>query len=85
MASNGKNMLNFNEDFIKNYDEESDEGFILEVDNDYPKTLHDLHSDLPVLPERMKINKFNKFVYNLYDKKIYAVHIKILKQKNIMV
>ena len=39
------------------------------------KTLHDLHSDLPVLPERMKIDKCNKLVCNLYDKKNHFVHI----------
>ena len=55
-----KNMLKFNEDFIKNYDEDSDKGYILEVDVEYPKNFHDLHSDLPFLPERMKINKCNK-------------------------
>ena len=53
-------MLKFNEDFVKNYDK----GFILEVDVEYPKNLHDLHSDLPFLPERMKINKCNKLVCN---------------------
>ena len=63
-----KNMSKFNEDFIKNYDEESGEGYILEVDVEYPKNLHDLHSDLPLLPERMKINKCIKLVCNLYDK-----------------
>ena len=62
-----KNMLKLNEDFIKNYDEDSDKG--LELDVEYPKNLHDLHSDLPFLPERMKINKCNKLVCNLYDKK----------------
>ena len=31
---------------IKNYDEDSNKGYILEVDVDYPKKLHDLHSDL---------------------------------------
>ena len=35
---------------IKNYDEECDEGYILEVDIEYPKKLHDLHSDVPFLP-----------------------------------
>ena len=62
-------MLKFNENFIKNYDEESNEGFILEVDIKYSKNLHDLHSDLPFLSERMKINKFSKLICNLYDKK----------------
>ena len=70
-----KNISNFNKDFIKNYDEDSDKEYILEVDVKYPKNLHDLHSDLPFLPERMKINKSNKLVCNLYDKNNYVVHI----------
>ena len=45
------------EDFIKNYDEDSDKGYILEVDVKYPKNLLDLHNDLPFLLERMKIDK----------------------------
>ena len=44
-------------------------GNIIEVDVDYPKKLHDLHSDLPFLPERMNINKCNELLCNLYDKK----------------
>ena len=55
-------------------------GYILEVDVKYPKKLHDLHSDLPFLPERMEINKCKKLVCNLYNKKKYAVHINSLKQ-----
>ena len=31
--------------------------------------LHKKHSDLPFLPERMKVNKCKKLVCNLYDKK----------------
>ena len=73
-------ILKFNEDFIKNYDENSDKGYIFDVDVEYPKNLHDLHSDLPFLPERMKINKCNKLVCNLYDKNNYVVHIRSLKQ-----
>ena len=38
-------MLKINEEFIKNYDEDSDKGYIVEVDVKYPKTLHGLHSD----------------------------------------
>ena len=29
-----------NEDFIKNYNEESDEGYFLEIDVQYPEKLH---------------------------------------------
>ena len=46
----------------------------------YPKELHDLHSDLPFLPKKMKIDKFKKLVCDLRNKKKYAVHIKLLKQ-----
>ena len=53
---------------LKNYDKDSDKGYILEVDVKYPKNLHDLRSDLPFLPGRMKIDKCNKLVCNLYAK-----------------
>ena len=84
-----KNISKFNEDFLKNYDEDSDEGYILEVYVEYLKNLHDLHSDLPFLPERMPINLFigvcsgkngKKLVCNLYDKNNYVVHMRPLKQ-----
>ena len=39
-----------------------------------------MHSDLPFLPERMKINKCSKVACNLYDKNNYVVHIRSLKQ-----
>ena len=34
----------FNEDFIRNYNEESDEGYFFENDVQYPEKLHDLHT-----------------------------------------
>ena len=58
-----------NEEFIKNYDENNDKGYIFEVDVKYPKKLHDLHSGLPFLPKRMKIDKCKKLACNLRNKK----------------
>ena len=69
-----------NEDFIKNYNENDNKGYILEVDVKYPERLHELHSDLPFLSERMKIDKCNKLVCNLSNKKKYVTHINSLKQ-----
>ena len=68
-----------NEEFIKNYNENSYNGYILEVDVKYPKKLHDLHSDLSFLPKKMKIDQCKKLVCNLHYKKKYVVHIKSLK------
>ena len=75
-----ENTSRINEEFIKNYNENSNKGYILEVDVKYPKKLHDLHSDLPFLPRRMKIDKCKKLICNLQNKKKYVVHIKSLKQ-----
>ena len=61
----------FDEDFIKNYDENSHTGYFLEVDIDYPKELFDLHKDLPFLPKSKKVNKVEKFICDIKDKKKY--------------
>ena len=47
----------FNQDFIKNYNEESGEGYFLEYDVQYPEKLHELHNDLPFLLGTKKIKK----------------------------
>ena len=75
-----KDLSKINEDFIKNYNQNNDKGYALEADVEYHKNLHDFHSDLPFVPERMKTDKCNKLVCNLYDKKSYVVHIRSLKQ-----
>ena len=64
-----RRYIKINEEFIKNYDENNDKGYILEVYVKYPKKLHDLHCDLPFLPKRMKIDKCKKLVCNLRNKK----------------
>ena len=41
--------------------------------------LNELHNNLSLLPERMKIEKFEKLVANLHDKTEYVIHIRNLK------
>ena len=62
-------------DFIKNYDEDSDAGYLLEVDIDYPKELHESHRDLPFLSIKKE-----KLLNTLADKEKYVVHIAALKE-----
>ena len=74
------NVSKFNEDFIKNYDENGNIGYFLEVDIDYPKELFNLHKDLPFLPERKKVEKVEKLICSIEDKEKYVIHIRALKQ-----
>ena len=71
-----KDTSQFNKDFIKNYNEESDKGQFLEVDVQYLEKLHEFHNYLLFLPERMKIEKVEKVVANLHDKTEYYTHEK---------
>ena len=52
-----KDTSQLNEDFIQNYSEESYEEYFIEVDVQYLEKLHELHTDLPFLPESMKTEK----------------------------
>ena len=49
-------LSEFDKRFIKNYDEDADEGYFLEVDVEYPKDLSNSHKDLPSLPEWQRKN-----------------------------
>ena len=62
-----EDLSQFKEDFIKNYDENSNKGYFLEEDVEYLKKLFNLHSDLPFLPKRKKIRKCNKLLCNIQD------------------
>ena len=70
----------FNKVFIKNYDEKSEVGYILEVDVQYLEKFYELHSDLPFLSERKKLGEVEKRVIRLEDNSEYVVHIKSLQQ-----
>ena len=75
-----KELSQFNEGFTKNYNEDSNKGYFLEVDLEYPKNLFNLHCGLPFLPGRKKIERCKKHVCNIHNKENYVIHIKALKQ-----
>ena len=71
------------EDEIRDFElalinEDAPEGFILEVDLEYPEYLHDSHNDLPFCPQHMippgaKVQN-KKLLTTLYSKKNYMIH-----------
>ena len=65
---------------MKNYNEVTEKGYLLEVNVQYTEKLHELHNDIPFLPERTKLEKVEKLVTNLHDKTQYVNHIGNLKQ-----
>ena len=58
----------FTDDFIKNYDDEGDKGYSLEVDIEYPKELFSAHKDLPFIPGRRF--KLHNFVLTLFKRSV---------------
>ena len=66
---------------LQNWKSNSKKGYIIEVDLEYPKELHDLHNSYPLAPEKINFGggKINKLIPNLYDKKNYICHIKNLQ------
>ena len=81
---------------VTQVDDDSQTGYILEVDLDYPEHLHDMHNDYPLAPERKSIDdkmlspycqsfsmcgaSVEKLVPNLLPKTKYVLHYRNLKQ-----
>ena len=77
------NLLKIDENVIKNYDKYSDIGYVLEVEVEYPKSLHKLHSDSSFLPQRMQIKKCtNKLACTVQNKENYVIYINSFKTSN---
>ncbi|RLU19605.1 hypothetical protein DMN91_008162 [Ooceraea biroi] len=72
-------ISNFNVNVIA---PDSPKGYVLEVDLEYPRHLHDAHADLPFCPTHDKPpgKRQDKLLATLYDKKRYVVHYRNLRQ-----
>lgn len=73
---------NLNEFDVTAIPDDSEVGYFLEVDVDYPESLHDEHNDLPFLPvtECPPKSKFKKLLTTLKAKQRYICHYVNLKQ-----
>lgn len=71
-------VQNFN---VNSIPDDSNEGYILEVDLVYPSELQDLQSDLPFCPEHISTpnSKESKLMATVKDKYRYVTHYKNLK------
>ena len=63
---------------VMTINEKSDIGYILEVDLEYPKELHELHNDYPLAPEKLAVSndmfsEYCKKIADEYDIKVGEV------------
>lgn len=67
---------------VHSVSDDSEVGYILEVDLIYPDHLHEKHSDLPFAPEKFVPpgGKTKKLIASLYNKFEYVIHYVHLKQ-----
>ena len=57
LENSRKDLSEFNEDFLKSYNEKSNEGYFFEVDVQYLENLDETHSDLSFL---LEVKNFDK-------------------------
>ncbi|XP_074042611.1 uncharacterized protein isoform X1 [Leptinotarsa decemlineata] len=62
--------------------DDNPEGYILQVDLEYPEGLHDLHKDFPFCPEHRAPpnSKLTKLMPTFYNETEYTLHYRNLKQ-----
>ncbi|CAP20447.2 Protein CBG23644 [Caenorhabditis briggsae] len=73
------NAADFSMEMIENLNSQG-KGCILEVDLDYPDSLHDKHNDLPFCSENKRVGTTNKLINDFSPKRNYVIHYKNLLQ-----
>ena len=73
-------LKNIDEFDVMSINEKSDIGYILEVDLEYPKELHELHNDYPLAPEKLAVSSdmLSKYCKRIADK--YKIKVRNVKK-----
>ena len=80
LRTGGFKWVDVNPADIRKLARRKNKGYLSEGDASYPKELYNLHNALPFMCKKLEINKVEKLVPNLHDKKNYVIHIRVLDQ-----
>ena len=58
---------------LNKYTSNSSKGCVLEIDLEYPKELHELHSDYPLVPDEIEIKREMLSEYQLNTADLYNI------------
>ena len=58
---------------LNKYTNNSSKGCVLEIDLEYPKELHELHSDYPLVPDEIEIKREMMSEYQLNIADLYNI------------
>ena len=63
---------------LNKYTNNSSKGCVLEIDLEYPKELHELHSDYPLVPDEIEIKREMLSEYQLNTADLYNIRLTML-------
>ena len=76
LLTSGFNWIDPKEFDLNKYTNNSSKGCVLEIDLEYPKELHELHSDYPLVPDEIEIKREMLSEYQLNIADLYNIPIR---------
>ena len=73
LLTSGFNWIDPKEFDLNKYTNNSSKGCVLEIDLEYPKELHELHSDYPLVPDEIEIKRGMLSEYQLNTADLYNI------------
>ena len=76
LLTNGFKWIDPKEFHLNKYTNNSSKGCVLEIDLEYRKELHELHSDYPLVPDEIEIKREMLSEYQLNIADLYNIPIR---------